>query len=151
MLTNALVQVTYKRVSAVHKVKGMFSKTDSTTHKFVTTVVNNKKFPIRLVLADMLPRSDDEAIKVKLVQPTPAQVEAGTKAEAAREAGSAGGAGGGAGAGAGGVPTGGMVAQNQVTHNLVWTRDVPVGAKVEVPFEYAIEFPAGRSINTYDA
>lgn len=106
----------------------------------------------------MLPIADDTTIKVKLIEPTPEQVEAGTKAEAARDnalaagAGGAGGAGAGAGAGAtaGALPRGGLVAQNSTTHNLVWTRDVAAGAKAVIRFKYEVECPNNRHVVTYD-
>ncbi len=41
------------------------------------------------------------------------------------------------------------VAQNALTNNLVWTRTVPPGAEVRIPFQYTIEAPRGRPVEVY--
>ena len=43
------------------------------------------------------------------------------------------------------------VAQNALTNNLVWTRSVPAGAEVRVPFTYTIEAPRGQPVEQYDS
>lgn len=142
------VKVTYRPVSNVHRERGYFTKTEDTVYKFVTTVKNTKSKPISMVVADMLPVSDDTTIKVKLIQPTREEVDAGTKAEAKQKAAAAGGAGSGAGAGA--AAHGDMVAQVKLTNNLVWTRALPAGGACTIPFEYTVEHPGGQSVVTYD-
>jgi hypothetical protein len=45
------------------------------------------------------------------------------------------------------LPTGvDRVEQNEHTHNLVWTRQVPAGGQVVVLFEYTVEYPEGKEI-----
>lgn len=139
------VKVEYRTLSNVHRERGYFSKTEDTVYKYMCTVKNAKSMPIRMVVADMLPVSDDTSIKVKLVQPTKEEVEAGTAAEAKQKDNAAGGGAGGAGAG-----DGDMVMQVKLTNNLVWTRNVSPGATIEIPFEYAVEHPGGRSVQTYN-
>ena len=102
--------------------------------------------PIRVVIADMLPVSDDHSVKVKLVEPSSDAVEAGTEKEAARRS-SAAGTGDDS---VGDSPDDG-VALVKDTHNLVWTRNVAPSATVTVPYEYVVEHPAGRPVVVYNA
>jgi len=83
--------------------------------------------------------------QVKLVRPTAAEVEAGCKIEEAERAAEADGEmelGQGA-------PS--AVAQLKSTNNLVWSRLVAPGETVAIPFEYAVEYPSGVSVNMADS
>lgn len=124
------VKVEYRPVGAVHEEKGFFSKTDEQRFKFVTTIKNAKSMPIRMVVADMLPRSDDATIKVKLVSPTAEEVAEGTKMQETKS----------------GEPS---IAQVRVTNNLVWQYDVMPGDRKKITFEYTVEHPANRSVTHY--
>lgn len=152
------VKVTYRPISNVHSERGYFSKTEGVVYKYVTIVKNTKSRPISMVVADMLPVSDDTTIKVKLIQPTREEVDRGTAEEAKQKAEQAaraeavarGSGAGAAGAGAGAPAPQSLVTQVKATNNLVWTRPLEPGASVEIPFEYAIEHPSGRNTVTYN-
>jgi len=136
---DASVKVTYRPVSNVHTARGMFSKVEAVTHKFVTTVKNTKDVPVTVVVGDMLPVADDSAVKVKLVAPTASEVDAGTDAEKKQQETLKSSP-------AAIVPVFDHVARHPTSHNLFWTRTVAAGATIEIPFEYVIEHPSGRTI-----
>lgn len=140
---DSAVKIEYRPVSSVHSEKGFFSKVEDTEHKFLITVSNAKAMPIQMVIADMLPVSDDSSVKVKLVAPTQEQVEAGTAVQKAARAR------------AGGNPDfadvgRNVVALNPATHNLEWTMYLAPSAKASVPFEYTVQHPSGRNIVMYN-
>lgn len=160
------VKVQYRKLSRHTEVRGYFSRSQAEHYEFVTTIKNNKSIPVRFVMADILPRSRINDIKVmngrctctplprhlihvlaqvKLVRPTAAEVEAGCKIEEAERAAEADGEmelGQGA-------PS--AVAQLKSTNNLVWSRLVAPGETVAIPFEYAVEYPSGVSVNMADS
>lgn len=141
------VKVEYRTLSNVHRERGYFSKVEDTVYKYMTTVKNATGRDIRMVVADMLPVSDDATIKVKLIQPTREEVDAGSEMERKERAG-AGAEGGDAGAG--GADIGDAVAQVKLTNNLVWTRNIAAGRSIEIPFHYSVEHPGGRNVLTYN-
>ena len=87
-------------------------------------------------VGDLVDRGPEQ---VRVVEPDPGALEAGTKALEAS---------GGAGEGDTGAPAprADTVAQNTATNNVVWYRTIPSQRRVTIPFKYVFECPAGLSI-----
>ena len=81
--------------------------------------------------------------QVRVVDPDPVALEAGTKS---LEASGGTGEGDSSTAGAGAGPRPDVVAQNTATNNVVWTRTIPKQGKIVINFKYVFEYPTGVSI-----
>lgn len=68
------IKVEYKPVGKFQETSGLFSKTQSTTYRHHTTIKNTKNIPISIKVVDQLPFSQDEKIKVKLIEPADVSV-----------------------------------------------------------------------------
>jgi hypothetical protein len=80
---------------------------------------------------ELLPRSEDAAIKVALLSPS----------EEALARGDVGG-----GTGEEGQLKPGATMRNKITNNVVFSRTVKAGEKFDVPFSYSVEWPHQRKI-----
>jgi len=118
--------------------RGMFKllgKSIDTIYEYFVSVTNTKSTPISITIVQQLPRSTNEKVKVKLVEPTQASLKDvsatnDSKAMLADMPESAEG----------------HVAINQTTNNIIWTKNVAGGEKIDVPFSYTIQRPEGEEI-----
>lgn len=149
------VRVTYRPVQRHRASKGTYftGRSEAITYTHRTIVKNTKGSAIALVVADMLPRSDDERIKVVPVEPSPATLESGSKAEEAAGGDGAAAASAAAAAARGDGDESGTrdsctdsVAQNKVTNNVVWNRSVAAGATSTFELKYVVEHPPDEAI-----
>lgn len=136
------VRVTYAPVQKHQTRRGMWTKTQSTTYTHRCIVKNTKAMPCHMVVADILPKSTDERIQVKPIEPSEAELAAGTAAHDSKEA-----VDDVAHGGAGDVSEHeDSVAQVKATNNVVWSRMIAPGATTEFLFEYAIEHPVDQAV-----
>mmetsp|Transcript_3858 Transcript_3858/g.10588 ORF Transcript_3858/g.10588 Transcript_3858/m.10588 type:complete len:638 (-) Transcript_3858:297-2210(-) len=144
------VRVTYRPVNRHRATKGSYftGRSEAVTYTHLAIVKNTKATPISLVVADMLPKSDDERIKVVPVEPSPAVLEAGSKAEEADsdEAATAAAARGDGDDSDARDTARDVVAQNKITNNVVWNRQVAAGATSNFELKYVVEFPPDSKI-----
>jgi len=117
------VKVEHRMVKCVTTDRGYFNKCKALQYRFNTRVKNTKSVPVHLILADVLPQSQLTAIRVKLVTPTAAEVDEGTKQEEKERDGTA-------------TEPIDAVAQVKTTNNLVWSKHVAAGETIDIPFEY---------------
>jgi uncharacterized protein (TIGR02231 family) len=164
------VKVQYMPCRTVQYVKGWLSGTEVKKYFYSTIVHNTKQRPIRIIIAEVYPRSADEKIAIELLDPpvsslTKASSETGPILNeqdviAALDGFESGRAaaepppGTGAEAGAGGMapPRAAQawprdfVTQNKFTNNIVWLKTLQPGEKTEVKFSYRVAWPQGQSI-----
>ena len=93
---DASLKLEHQQLARERKVTGAFSKTQSTSHRFVSKIHNTKAVPCRLTVVEVLPKSTEDKIKVELVAPAPKEL---------REEGASGEL---------------VVMQNKVTNNVVF-------------------------------
>jgi len=94
------------------------------------TLIHNTKSAaaIKLTLVQLLPRSDDARIVVDLLDPPPSSVQTSKEHDADNSAGE------------GALKSGGIM-QNAITNNVVFSRTLGPGEKLEVPFSFSISWP----------
>ena len=63
------IKVEYKYIKRLHSKDGVFNKQNKFTYEYHILVINNKKTEEELVIWDQLPISENEKIKVNLIQP----------------------------------------------------------------------------------
>jgi len=119
------LKLVHQQLARERKTAGTFSKTQSTSHRFVTKVHNTKPVAARLTVVEVLPKSTEEKIKVELLSPA---------AKELRDEGTAGD----------------CVMQNKVTNNVVWQLTLPAGAKKDLSFEYTVTWPSDKELGSYD-
>eukprot|EP01112_Ceratiomyxa_fruticulosa_P012776 TRINITY_DN3560_c0_g2_i1.p1 TRINITY_DN3560_c0_g2~~TRINITY_DN3560_c0_g2_i1.p1 ORF type:complete len:601 (-),score=128.45 TRINITY_DN3560_c0_g2_i1:209-2011(-) len=66
---DAGVRVEFKNPHKFQEQYGLLQKTESTTSEYLTLIKNTKSTPVKLTLFDQLPKSDDDKIKVKIIEP----------------------------------------------------------------------------------
>lgn len=110
-------------------------------YDFTTVLHNTRSVPTRVILADILPSSTNEKIKVDLLEPTHDSVNAANNLESTGEVSEEGialslldriGA------------SEDMVTQNKFSNNIVWLKTVPAGKKIEVKFSYRVSWPVDQ-------
>lgn len=159
------VKVVHSSPRATHaSVSGIFSDSQETqTFKHHTVVRNSKAVPINLSLVQSLPRSEEDEIKVVLVQPAlrtldkpphdatrlddddiEGDAEDAPAAQSREKAHEASGVGTTSSTGSTGQKSSAASATwlDDVTSQLTWRRVVKPGASVSIPFEYRIDWPA---------
>jgi len=94
------------------------------------TMIHNTKSAaaIKMTLVQLLPRSDDARIVVDLLDPPPSSVQTSKEHDADNSAGE------------GSLKSGGIM-QNAITNNVVFSRTLGPGEKLEVPFCFSISWP----------
>jgi hypothetical protein len=106
-----------------------------------TTVLHNtRSSPTRIILADVLPSSTNERIKIDLLEPESLHTVSGldTAGEVSEE-----------GIALSlrdqlGATSDDFVTQNKFTKSIVWLKTLPAGKKVEVKFSYRVTWPADQ-------
>jgi hypothetical protein len=166
------VKVQYMPCRTVQQVKGWLTGHTEVKKYFYSTVVQNTKqrISIRMIIAEILPRSADEKIVVELLDPAPASLVKASSDTApilseqdviaaldGFEGVSGGGTGGGGGDG-GVAPSHrtttaaatswprDFVTQNKFTNNIVWLKTLQPGEKAEVKFSYRVTWPQGQGV-----
>lgn len=109
---------------------GYMTRDTKTTQSFYynTKLTNNKNEAVTITLVEVLPRTEVDKIKVVLNEPTE---EALTKSQSSD---------------AEGQLAVGTVMRNKVTNNIVFSKRVEAGEKIDVPFSYTINSPDRKSV-----
>lgn len=153
------IKVQYMPCRTNQYVKGWLSGTEVKKYFYSTVVHNTKQRPIRIIIAEVFPRSADEKISIELLDPPPASL---TKASSDTApimneqdviaALDGFGSGGAEPTTQGGTPRAtpswprDFVTQNKFTNNIVWLKTLQPGEKTEVKFSYRVAWPQGQSI-----
>ena len=158
------VKVQYMPCRTVQYVKGWLSGTEVKKYFYSTIVHNTKQRPVRIIIAEVYPRSADEKIAIELLDPPPSSLtKASSEAGPILDEQDVIAALDGFESGGGGVPEppagaqGGppratqtwprdFVTQNKFTNNIVWLKTLQPGEKTEVKFSYRVTWPQGQSI-----
>ena len=114
---------------------GVFASAERSKKLFSyqTIVSNTKQNPILITVVQLLPRSKDDKIQVDLLAPHRQSVSVSGEDNIK---------------GAGALEEGGVM-QNKVSNNLVFNMPIQPGAKIELPFSYAVHWPIkeGSGVN----
>jgi len=111
------IKVTYPPGVFFKDTQGLLRKSNLRTTKHTITIKNTKSKNITVVVFDQLPKSNDGAIKVKLIKP--AGVQEGVKSS--------------------------DVSLTDA-NNLRWKKAINSCDKLVIPFEYSIEWPMGHEL-----
>lgn len=116
------------------------------TEQTVTLTNTRSDRAARVHVAMVMPRSQDEKIKVTPVQPSAAELQLSDAAglETERTEGQAAGGERGSSAVEGGSAV--VAVQNRATNNIVFMCSLPPGGKHTLSFKYRVEHPADRPI-----
>jgi len=130
------IKLTYKLIKGADRNEGglLTSKKNVTEHKSITTIKNNKKTPIRISIAQQLPKALNDQIKVDLLEPRNHELEEHNEAGDAVNAEDA-------------VEGQTRIKFNKVTNNVVWLVTVQPGESKTVPFSFEVRYPSGRQIS----
>jgi hypothetical protein len=159
------VKVQYMPCRTLQYVKGWLSGTEVKKYFYSTIIHNTKQRPIRILIAEIYPRSADEKIQIELLEPsstslTKASNETGPIMNEQDVIAALDGFQGGGGSGVTEPPPGGganpprvtqawprdFVTQNKFTNNIVWLKTLQPGEKTEVKFAYRVAWPQGQTI-----
>jgi len=125
---DSAVRVEFKRLKRQQQATAGFMSTGRTlVSEFKTVVTNNKRVPVNVKIVGVFPRSATDSIRVDLIQPGAREIV--PEKEAKENA----------------------VMRNEVTNNIVWTRKMDPGAKLELPLEYSVSYPKGKEIEIVPA
>ncbi|EGD77874.1 hypothetical protein PTSG_09508 [Salpingoeca rosetta] len=138
------VRVTYKPAPQTDAVvRGLFYGTTRKQEMKAACIIENlNPRPQVVVVADTLPTSQHNNIKVKLVQPSPDEVEEDDRQQV-DDTMCGGGLTEAVSAATKGAPS---VVRNKYTNNLIWTCYLESRKKEELNLEYVIEYPQSMSI-----
>ncbi|VDP17962.1 unnamed protein product [Heligmosomoides polygyrus] len=125
------VKVEYKPVKKYHEQLGIINKTSSTVYEQIIIVKNSRAEPILLTVKEHIPRSTDEKIKVRLINPVASQSE-----EAANN-------GEGDLTSAAELPKEGARMKGGI---LEWTITAHDGKSAELHVKYAVEHPKDETV-----
>jgi uncharacterized protein (TIGR02231 family) len=116
------------------------SNSNRRRYDYTTVLHNTRSSPTRVILADVLPSSTNERIKIDLLEPESLHTVSGldTAGEVSEE-----------GIALSlldqlGATSDDLVTQNKFTNNIVWLKTLPAGKKVEVKFSYRVTWPADQ-------
>lgn len=153
------VKVQYMPCRTNQYVKGWLSGTEVKKYFYSTIVHNTKQRPIRIIIAEVFPRSADEKISIELLDPPPTSLTKASSdtAPIMNEQDVIAALDGFEGGGAEPPPGGAVprttqawprdfVTQNKFTNNIVWLKTLQPGEKSEVKFAYRVSWPQGQSI-----
>jgi len=98
------------------------------TNQYLSIIHNTKPTSIEMTIVQLLPRSNDDRIEVKLLEPSPRSVQDSKDRESGNVAGE-------------GALKKNAVMQNSVTNNIVFNNTLGPGEKLELPFAYAVSWP----------
>jgi len=114
---DAAVKIDYKPSDKFNETSGiLFQKNSSETIQQRTTVKNTKSIDVDIVVADQVPISTDDKIKVRLIEPD--LTRKGTD----------------------------NIKYTPSTGNLEWTLKIKPGETEELNLKYSIEYPQNRTI-----
>ena len=147
------LKVEYRPCRTSAKTKGLFSSTEVKQYEYCTVLRNTKLNLCRVIVAEILPRSNDENISVELIEPTSASLSKlgdGKSVSVDQDMISALdsiGEGGVPGESAEATWPADFVTQNKVTNNIVWLKTIPAGEKVTLNFSYRVLWPKGKNVD----
>lgn len=113
------VRVVYKPVKRLREESGLLSRTVTYSYQQVTELHNTRNEPATVSFTDQLPRSEDEKLKVTLVEPVLPKQKAGAP-----------------------LPNPHLNSSN----NLVWCLELAAGETHTVTVHYTVEFPANKKV-----
>ena len=137
--TDSQLKVSHKLLKKSTKegeASGILSKGKKSTQSFMynTRLHNTKAEAVTITLVEILPKTEDDQIKVTLVTPAESNLaKSGKGADVSGE----------------GQLAVGTVMKNRVSNNVVFSKRVEPGEKIDVPFSYAIEWPHGKEVEIY--
>ena len=150
------VKVEYLPARTEESAKGWMSGTTQRKVFYSTVLTNTKKQVVKLILADILPRSPDEKIVVELIEPAATSLAKATDNAASGNAVSeqdifsnvlSSDLSEGASSGASGMLWAkDSITQNKYTNNIIWFKTLQPGEKIEIKFTYRISYPQGQTI-----
>ncbi|CAM9543217.1 unnamed protein product [Ectocarpus fasciculatus] len=114
------LKVEYRPCRTSAKTKGLFSSTEVKQYEYCTVLRNTKQNLCRVIVAEILPRSNDENISVELIEP------ASTSLSKLGD---------------------GKSVSNKVTNNIVWLKTIPAGEKIALNFNYRVLWPKGKNVD----
>jgi uncharacterized protein (TIGR02231 family) len=145
------VKVDYRPVRQTRGSSGVWTRTSTVQYDHRTVVTNNKQHPIEIIVAKVFPRSSDDRIKIRLIEPSQESVTAQESKMSQASQGSVND-----------VEIANVIAEsgerhvdsimhNPLTNNMVWARTIEAGAKQDFIFSYNISYPGDEDIEVIDA
>jgi len=118
--TDPSVKVEYRPVKKMSADSGVFSKWTKVNEERKIVLTNNKDEPITVIVFDQLPKSSDGNLKVKLSEPVIPEDVNNEDVEAPL-----------------------MLTP---ANNVRWKLTLKGGERMEIPFAYTVEYPAGQDV-----
>jgi hypothetical protein len=154
------VKLEYLPVRNEEYKKGWVSGTEVKKISHSTILHNTKSTPIKVILAEVLPRSNNEKIVIDLMEPAPSSLteskgsSSSSSITTSAEDAIANLSGYGEGATAtdehNSDPAASLpkdfVTKNKITNNIVWLKTFQPGEKSQINFVYKISWPQGSAI-----
>jgi len=113
---DAAVKIEYKPSDKFNETSGMFQKSSSETIQQRTSVKNTKSIDVDIVVADQIPVSTDDKIKVRLIEPD--LTRRGNE----------------------------FIKNIPSTGTVEWTLKIKPGESEDLTLKYSIEYPQNRTI-----
>jgi len=113
------VKVVYKPVRRFREEGGLLTKNVTYTYKQVTEILNSRDEPAVITFVDQVPKSQDEKLKVTLVEPNIPKQKQGAP-----------------------PPNPRLNTQN----NVEWRLELKAGETRTVTIQYTVEFPANKKV-----
>ncbi|CAJ0603869.1 unnamed protein product [Cylicocyclus nassatus] len=126
------LRIEYKPVKKYHEQTGLISKSSSTVHDQLITIKNTRNDPVLLTLKEPIPRSTDEKIRIRLINPTIAPIDeanSNNKLEDLTIAAE--------------TPRQGAKMKGSI---LEWTLSIRAGMASELHVKWAIDHPANETV-----
>ncbi|KAL2159476.1 hypothetical protein VTH06DRAFT_2481 [Thermothelomyces fergusii] len=132
------IQVTYLKPEVTHSTRGVFSKGESNVYTRAVTLVNTRAAagrPVDITVLDQVPVSEDEKIRVEILQPAGLSASGGIIRTGAP-----------AKEGAEGLDWGSAVASLKKAGEVQWTVSLKAGKGVKLALQYEVSFPTGERV-----
>ena len=146
------VRVDYRPLQQTQQTVGMFSRSKLTRFEQLTHITNNTKSRVHVIVADVLPRSNEDRIKVELSVPTSGEllsnchaISDGFELSSEQDQDVIGQLF---------TMNDALIAvdtvlQNKMTHNLIWLKHFEPGERKQIDFAYVVSHPVNEYANIY--
>jgi hypothetical protein len=148
------VKIEYLPCHSTTKSKGWLSGTQLKKFNFSTFITNTKKFPIKCIIAELLPRSSNDKIVIELLEPSQnSLIKPSDNVLASSEHDLLSNIDGfNTTSQDDSINTGfqwpnDFVSQNKHTNNIVWLKTLQPGEKKEIKFNYRVLWPTSQDID----
>ena len=132
------VKCTYREIKSENKGATWTNSNKSRERSFSTVITNNKSTNITVLVADVLPKAEDEKIVVETIDPKPSAIKILEN----------GGGVGIAGLGITNITTDGIF-KDEGSSTITWVNKLAMGEKKSINYHYSVSYPQSFNLELH--